>query len=380
MLRILKILWVPAFLLCMSSVSKINAQAYRLVWSDEFDYTGSPETSKWDYDIGGHGWGNNELQYYTDRTENAKVEGGSLIITAALESYGENDYTSARLVTRNRGDWLYGRIEVKAKLPEGRGTWPAIWMMPTDREYGGWPNSGELDIMEHVGYNMGYVHQTVHTEAYNHTLGTQRGGDIYVADVHQAYHTYAMNWYEDAIRFYVDNQLVFTFPKESGSDKWPFDQRFHLILNIAVGGDWGGVEGVDNTIFPQTMEIDYVRVYEIFVKKPVTGPEKVDCFEEGLVFSIDEFEGAVYTWSFPEGVSIVEGQGTSSVLVNWGETAGTVSVLQTYDEAGYTSTLEVEVLPELGDGPLEIKSNENETGSWYTLEEAGNQIGMHYDK
>jgi len=288
MTRILSILWVTAILLLITAISNLHAQpAGRLVWSDEFDYTGSPNAAKWDYDLGGNGWGNNELQYYTDREENAKVENGNLIITAALESYGGNDYTSARLVTRNKGDWLYGRIEVKAKLPEGRGTWPAIWMLPTDWEYGGWPNSGELDIMEHVGYDMGYVHQTVHTEAYNHTLGTQRGGDIYVADVHQAYHIYAMNWYEEVVKFYVDNHLVFTFSNEhSGSDTWPFDQRFHLLLNIAVGGDWGGVEGVDITVFPQTFEIDYVRVYELFGQKPVSGPEEVDRFEEGLVSAL----------------------------------------------------------------------------------------------
>ncbi|MCX8074050.1 MAG: glycoside hydrolase family 16 protein, partial [Clostridia bacterium] len=119
-----------------------SAPVWRLVWSDEFDYTGKPDSNKWGYDIGGGGWGNQELQYYTDRLENARVENGKLIIEARRENYGGREYTSARLVSRNKGDWLYGRFEIRAKLPGGRGTWPAIWMLPTDWVYGGWPNSG----------------------------------------------------------------------------------------------------------------------------------------------------------------------------------------------------------------------------------------------
>jgi beta-glucanase (GH16 family) len=151
-----KLLALIPGILMLFPVLDMHCQTYNLVWSDEFDYTGLPDTTKWSYDVGGSGWGNQELQYYTyRRTDNARVEEGKLIIEAIKESYSGMNYTSARLVTKNQGDWLYGKIEVSAMLPKGRGTWPAIWMLPTDWEYGGWPSSGEIDIMEHVGYDEG---------------------------------------------------------------------------------------------------------------------------------------------------------------------------------------------------------------------------------
>ena len=174
------------------------------------------------------------------------------------------EYTSARLVSRDKGDWTYGRFEIRAKLPRGRGTWPAIWMLPTDWEYGGWPGSGEIDIMEHVGYDMNVVHSTVHTESYHHSIGTQKGESILVDDVDTSFHVYAVEWRPDRIDAFVDGQKYFTFVNEgTGYQEWPFDKRFHLLLNIAVGGSWGGAQGVDNSIFPQQLVIDYVRVYTI---------------------------------------------------------------------------------------------------------------------
>lgn len=237
-----------------------------LVWGDEFSTDGLPDPSKWSYDVGGHGWGNNELQYYTEnRLENARVEGGVLVIEAIKEPFGRtNQYTSARLVSRQKGDWLYGRFEIRAKLPRGRGTWPAIWMLPTDWVYGGWPDSGEIDIMEHVGYDMQRVHGTVHTKDYNHSIGTQVGSSVVASNVDTEFHTYSMEWRPNRIDIFMDGQQYFTFANEGeGFSKWPFDQRFHLILNIAVGGSWGGAQGVDDSIFPQRMEVDYVRVYEL---------------------------------------------------------------------------------------------------------------------
>lgn len=249
------------------------SQEYTLVWSDEFDYTGLPDAEKWGYDVGGDGWGNNELQYYTqNRTENARVEDGHLIIEARKESYGGNNYTSARLITKDKGDWLYGKIEVKAKLPGGTGSWPAIWMLPTDWEYGGWPSSGEIDIMEYVGYDPGIVHGTVHTEAYNHTLGTQKGAHTTVTDAETAFHVYSMEWTPERIKVFVDDTKYFTFNAEGDYTTWPFDKRFHLLLNIAVGGSWGGAEGIDDEIFPVKMEVDYVRVYQ----DQTTSIERVD--------------------------------------------------------------------------------------------------------
>lgn len=234
------------------------------VWFDEFDYTGKPSPEKWSYDIGGHGWGNNELQYYTDDISNARVADGKLIITARREKKEDNDYTSARLVTKNKGDWTYGRFEIKARLPAGRGTWPAIWMLPTDYAYGPWLKSGEIDIMEHVGYDQDQVHVTLHTKAYNSLLNNQRVTQTLVPQASTAFHRYRLDWTPEAIRGYIDDEQVFEYLNEgTGTGVWPFDQRFHLLLNIAVGGSWGGLKGVDPEVFPQSMEVDYVRVYRL---------------------------------------------------------------------------------------------------------------------
>jgi beta-glucanase (GH16 family) len=236
-----------------------------LIWSDEFDYSGLPDSTKWDYDIGGNGWGNRELQYYTSkRTENARVENGNLIIETRKEPFKGKEYTSARLKTEDLGDWLYGRIEVRAKLPPGKGLWPAIWMLPTDWEYGNWPASGEIDIMENVGFDPQRIFFTIHTELYNHTKGTQKSTSILLDDPYTTFHIYAAEWFDDHIDLYCDDTLRYTFNNENtGSKTWPFDQRFHLLLNIAVGGSWGGAQGIDTTIFPQKMIVDYVRVYSL---------------------------------------------------------------------------------------------------------------------
>lgn len=239
---------------------------YKLVWSDEFDYTGLPDAQKWTYDTEGNswGWGNHELQYYTsENINNAMVSDGTLKIVARKESFNEKDYTSARLITKKKGDWKYGRFEIRAKLPEGRGLWPAIWMLPTKWRYGNWPKSGEIDIMENVGYNPDSIFCTVHTGAYNHTLGTQVGTKIYAPDNRDVFHVYSIEWDETSIKGFIDNTPYFSFQKQSDdSDEWPFDKRFHILLNLAVGGDWGGAKGVDNSIFPAAMELDYVRVYQ----------------------------------------------------------------------------------------------------------------------
>jgi beta-glucanase (GH16 family) len=237
----------------------------KLVWSDEFDYTGIPDTTKWNYDLGGNnGWGNNELQVYTRLPQNVRVDQGNLIIEAHHDSIEGKAYSSARIVSKGKGDWLYGKIEVRAKLPYGRGTWPAIWMLPTDWEYGGWPTSGEIDIMEHVGFNQGSVHGTIHTASYNHIKHTEKSGQVTIPDVADTFHVYAINWTKDKIEFFVDNKLYYTAQKSENDTfkEWPFDKKFHLLMNIAVGGNWGGKEGVDESVWPQKMEIDYVRVYQ----------------------------------------------------------------------------------------------------------------------
>ena len=236
----------------------------KLIWADEFDKNGLPDSTKWGYNVGGTGWGNNELQFYTDsRKENASASNGHLVIEARMENYKEKKYSSARLVSKNKGDWKYGRIEVKAKLPHGKGIWPAIWMLPTHWKYGGWPKSGEIDIMEFVGYMPDSLFGSVHTGLYNHTIGTQKTKGISLKDLPTAFHVYAIEWTADKIDFLIDNKKYFEFKNEhSGPGAWPFDQEFHIILNIAVGGNWGGKHGVDDSIFPQRMSIDYVRVYQ----------------------------------------------------------------------------------------------------------------------
>ena len=238
-----------------------------LVWSDEFDYNGLPDANKWSYDTANNesGWGNNELQFYTQaQLKNAEVKDGYLYITARKESYKGFNYTSARLVTRTKGDWLYGRVEVKAKLPDGRGMWPAIWMLPTDWIYGGWPSSGEIDIMENVGYDPYVIVASAHTFSYNHVQGTQKNAKITISDCYSNFRVYALEWEASEMRVYVDDVLYFTFKNEgTGYKAWPFDKRFHLLLNVAVGGNWGGAQGVDDSIFPKQMVVDYVRVYKL---------------------------------------------------------------------------------------------------------------------
>jgi licheninase len=229
----------------------------------------APDPSKWLYDVGGNGWGNNELQFYTEgRTENARLANGLLIIEARREPWQGKAYTSARMKTRD--GWTYGRIEARAKLPRGRGTWPAIWMLPVRGTYGngGWPDNGEVDIMEHVGFDPNVVHASVHTRAYNHVDGTQRTAVTTVPGAQDEFHVYAVEWTPEDIRAYVDEALYFSFKNERLTNtqadwrQWPFDRDFRIVLNIAVGGNWGGQQGVDESIWPQRMEIDYVRVLQ----------------------------------------------------------------------------------------------------------------------
>jgi beta-glucanase (GH16 family)/glycerophosphoryl diester phosphodiesterase len=242
---------------------------WKLVWSDEFNKPGLPDSSKWSYDAGTGcpdvcGWGNNELQYYTVAdTANAIVRNGKLIISALKKKIGTNNYTSARLVSKNKGDWKYGRIEVKAKLPAGRGMWPAIWMLPTGWEYGGWPSSGEIDIMENVGFNPDTVFSSVHTKSFNHGIGTQKTKGLFVKEANTSFHLYAIEWNKDRIDFFINNNQFFSFANTGkGFAEWPFDKSFHLLLNIAVGGNWGGMKGIDETISSASMEVDFVRVYQ----------------------------------------------------------------------------------------------------------------------
>lgn len=241
----------------------------KLLWSDEFNNAGLPDTLKWNYDVGTGcpelcGWGNNEKQFYSkQRLQNARVENGVLIIEAIKESFNGSDYSSARLTTKSKGDWKYGRFEIRAKLPAGKGIWSAIWMLPSNPGYGGWPHSGEIDIMENVGYLPDTVYGTIHSGDFNGMNGKQKSLGLKINDLSTNFHVYAVDWTPEKISFFVDGRLYNEFVNQhSGPGAWPFDKPFHLILNIAVGGSWGGKHGIDNSVFPQKMEIDYVRVYD----------------------------------------------------------------------------------------------------------------------
>ncbi len=233
----------------------------QLVWSDEFNTDGAPNTNNWNYDIGNgnNGWGNNELQYYTDRTNNVTVAGGFLKITAKKETYQGSEYTSARLKTESKFDFKYGRFEVRAKLPIGGGTWPAIWMLGSNITTVGWPACGEIDIMEHVGNNQGTIHGSIHTpSSYGGTINT---GTKFLSDVSTAFHVYAIEWNSEKIDFFIDDTLYYTYnPSNKTNETWPFNDNQFIILNVAMGGNFGGA--IDSNFTQSTMEVDYVRVYQ----------------------------------------------------------------------------------------------------------------------
>jgi len=249
-----------------SSAAVVEPDEYRLVWHDEFNYDGLPDSIRWAYDTEGNsdGWGNHEAQFYTmDSIKNAYVGDSTLKIIAHKELFGDKEYTSARLMSK--ADWKYGKIEVNAKLPEGRGTWAAIWMMPSGWTYndGNWPDIGEIDIMEHVGHELGVIHASAHSKDYQWQNQTQKTAVITVADVDKSFHSYILEWMPDAISVFVDDSLYFTYQNEGvGESKWPYYKPFYLILNVAVGGAWGGMQGINDDAFPQTMEVNYVRVYQ----------------------------------------------------------------------------------------------------------------------
>lgn len=259
----------------LSATALHPPRGYHLVWADEFNRPGLPDPAKWVYDtaLNKTGWANHEKQYYSGpRARNARVENGHLIIEAHVEAldrqpdWGRQRYTSARLKTRGKASWTYGFVEARAKIPCGVGTWPAIWML-ADVPRLKWPDDGEIDIMEHVGYIPGIIHQTVHTKAYNHVIATQRGSQTGVADACQAFHIYQLHWTPQRIVMGVDGRTAFAFDRTPGDrGKWPFDGPQYLILNLAIGGDWGGAEGIDDKALPARMEVDYVRVYQARAK------------------------------------------------------------------------------------------------------------------
>lgn len=247
----------------------LDSLTYELVWEDNFDGD-SLNLDNWTYEIGtgSWGWGNNEIQYYTDGG-NDTVADGLLTIELRKETdeNGREKVTSTRIKTAGKADFKYGKFEMRAKLPQGKGTWPAFWMMPTKSAYGSWPASGEIDIMEFVGYSPYYSYNTVHNKSFNGGNGMQKGSPTKVDGLSEEFHTFCLEWLPDKMIFYTDGVESFTYdPHEYAdtvtSDQWPYDQEFYMILNFAWGGNWGGAQGVDESCLPQKYQIDYVRVYQ----------------------------------------------------------------------------------------------------------------------
>jgi beta-glucanase (GH16 family) len=235
---------------------------YKLLWEDNFDKDGKPSDSIWNLETGGYGFGNNEFQYYTEQSKNAFIQNGILNIVSYKETYENRGYTSAKLTTKNKKSIKYGKIEVSAKIPEGFGTWPAIWLLGNNMKEVGWPLCGEIDMMEHVGRNPNHIHFSLHTKTFNFHQKNQRTEVVEVPDLFNGFHEYAIEWTENDITFFLDQKQYQTFSKKPNdtSAEWPFNQGFYLILNLAIGGNWGGA--VDDSIFPSTMQFKYVRVYE----------------------------------------------------------------------------------------------------------------------
>lgn len=242
---------------------------YKLVWEEQFEGN-ALNMSNWNYEQGGAGWGNNELQYYTDKNDNVRVENGVLIIEAKKESYQTNNYTSARITTKNKAKFRYGKVEASISLPSGCGTWPAFWMMPNNSVYGTWPSSGEIDIMEHIGSDPTMISHALHTRNAYGAAGWHKR--VYLENVENHFHTYSIEWEDnyggkgkDAILFYVDgvlSDIKYQQQYNSTYQDWPFDQEFFIILNVAIGGNLGG--SVDDSIFnsPIQMKVDWIRVYQ----------------------------------------------------------------------------------------------------------------------
>lgn len=247
-------LFVVLFLICSYAVYSQSLKGYKLVWQDNF-CGNKLDTSSWDNVVAKPRWVNNELQRYTNG-QNVKVKNGKLIIEARNEN---NEYTSGRINTKSKRIFTYGIVKIKAKLPEGMGTWPALWMLGQNNKEVGWPMCGELDIMEHVGKNPNFIHSSIHNKS--GYAATPYTGKVEIKYTFDKFHIYSMEWTKDYITFYVDGKLIYHYqPETKDINNWPFDKPFFLIFNIAIGGDWGGAK-IDEKCFPAIMQVDWVRVY-----------------------------------------------------------------------------------------------------------------------
>ena len=321
----------------------VNANCWNLVWADEF--SGSiVDPCNWSFYYG-NDWG--LLHYNTDRPENVKVSNGKLQLIARRESYMGFDYTAALLETRHKGQWQYGRIEARMKLPSTTGFVPAFWMLPTERRYGWWPQSGEIDIMEHPTHEPWQIYGTVHTGAYNYFGGQQgpQGSTSYVSNAESVFHIYAIEWTDEKIDFYVDDTKYYTFSNQhAGYTTWPFDQPFSIRLAQGVGGEWVGPPN-SATVFPAILEIDYVRVFQDVSDIAISGTDHVLPHRQNVVYSVPDISGASYAWSVTGNAAIVSGQSTRQISIDWEDMSGIVDVVVATDCNSQTVTYPVEVSP-----------------------------------
>ena len=335
---------VVVLLLPLSSFSQTNF--IELVWSDEFSTNGTPNSAFWSYDIGQTGWGNNEVQSYTDASQNVRVENGRLIIDA-IKSNGS--WSSARIKTQGRISFTYGRFVFRAKLPAGSGTWPALWMLGESISSIGWPACGEIDIMEHVGKNFGVVQSAIHTPS--SSGNTVNVGSTAVNNVNTDFHLYELRWTPTKLEFFVDNTLFYTYaPATKNASTWPFINPQFLIMNIAMGGNLGSDpqyetngqrNGIDPSLTQARMEVDYVRVYQEFTALKIEGSSIVQKNQSNVKFSANNIENATYEWTVPNDAQLIAGQGTSEITVNWGASEGNVSVKVTVNGNIYEKSLQV---------------------------------------
>lgn len=349
------------FLLIIVIANSTRAQCYELMWSDEFDYTGYPDPTYWTPETGGDGFGNNELQYYTaNDLDNASVDTGYLTITAIEENFGGRNYTSARLITRNKYEFMYGKVEARIRTPYGQGIWPAFWLLGENISEVGWPACGEIDILELVGGNDSDddVHGTLHWDnngdhaSYGSSYSLESG--IFADD----FHLFSVEWSPTTIRWYVDG-IQYHVISITGDELSEFHNDFFILLNVAVGGNWpGSPDGT--TVFPQTMDVDYVRVYKKAADVSdleINGDEMISPGAVGAEYELPYSTELTYQWQAPVGAEIVDGQGTEKITLNWGCDTDTLRCIITGDCENYTIKKVISTRDTIR-GPEFIKENE----------------------
>lgn len=318
---------LSVWFICLVAPLSASGQCWQMVWSDEFDGA-SLDLDKWAF-VTGPNPSNNELQYYTDLSTNLGVSGGTLRIIARQESYMGYNYTSARIRTRNLFDFRYGKVEVRLKVPPGQGLWPACWMMPTEQWYGIWPASGEMDIMENLGQQTDVAYGTAHYQAPDgthqyHVASVMTG----TPDLADTFHLFTFEWSPDTLTWLLDGvQFHQVTAADVAPAQWPFHRLFHLILNLAVGGNWPGPPN-GSTPFPATFEVDYIRVYQELPFIRISGPGLVQSASQQVTISLPQIASATYTWTLPPQATLVSGQGTHQITTQWNG-AGTVQASMT---------------------------------------------------